>query len=226
MDKSDARGRWLHWGRLFIALAVGVVAGGLALGQKIPSGASGLIGWNAAALTYLVFVGRLILTADERFVRARARQEDENRAILMSVIMVAALASLGAMVLALHDVKAGGKQGLPPWIVALSASTLVLSWMTVQALFTLHYTHRFFGDRDDDGSDDAGIKFPGQQPTTYRDFLYVAVCVGATCQVSDFDIATSRMRNLVTVHALIAFAFNTMVLALGINIIGNLMGSG
>ncbi len=226
MAEDDRPGRLDHWGRSVAALAAGLAAGGLALGHHIPPGASSLIGWNAAATVYLAFVGWLIFTAREDSVRTRARQEDENRAILMSTIVVAAVASLGAIVIALHDVKAGGKHGMPPWIVALSASTLVLSWLTVQALFTLHYTHRWFADLDRDGSDDGGIEFPGQKPTTYRDFLYVAVCIGATCQVSDFNITSGRIRNLVTVHALITFAFNTMVLALGINIIGNLMGSG
>ena len=117
-----------------------------------------------------------------------------------------------------------GQGAEPPWIVGLSGITLVLSWLVVQCLYTLHYTHRYFGDRDDDGAPDGGIDFPGAAPTTYRDFIYVAVCIGSTCQVSDFDITTAKFRNLVTSHALISFVFNTSVLALGINIIGNLLG--
>jgi uncharacterized membrane protein len=109
-------------------------------------------------------------------------------------------------------------------VMGLSVLTLALSWLVVQCLFTLHYAHRYFGDRDGDGTPDGGIEFPGAAPTTYRDFIYVAVCVGATCQVSDFNITTSKFRNLVTTHAVITFVFNTTVLALGINIIGNLMG--
>lgn len=224
MDSFMARMN--HWGRILAAAIVGGGAGGWAAAHHNPLGASTLVGWNAAAATYLAIVGWLIFTAREDQVRSRARAEDENKAVLMSLILMAAAASLGAMVIALHDVHVGGKSGLPPWLVALSASTLILSWLTVQALFTLHYTHRCFADRDEDGADDGGIAFKGQKPTTYKDFLYVAVCIGATCQVSDFDITTSRLRNLVTVHALVAFAFNTMVLALGINIIGNLMGGG
>ncbi len=222
MDSFKARLN--HWSRIAAAAIAGGCAGAWAALHHNPLGASTLVGWNAAAATYLVIVGWLIFTATEEQVRLRSRAEDEKKAVLMTLILMAATASLGAMIIALHDVHVAGKSGLPPWLVALSASTLVLSWLTVQALFTLHYTHRWFADRDDDGDDDGGIAFPGQKPTTYKDFLYVAACVGATCQVSDFDITTSKFRNLVTVHCLIAFAFNTMVLALGINIIGNLMG--
>ena len=96
--------------------------------------------------------------------------------------------------------------------------------MTIQVQFTLHYAHRYFGDRDGDGSADQGIKFPGEDPCSYRDFLYAAVCVGATCQVSDFNITHRRYRDLVTAHAVLAFVYNTMVLALGINIFASLMG--
>lgn len=226
MARSDRKVRWGHWGRLVAALAAGIAASLMARGHQIPMGASLLIAWNAAAATYVILVGHLILASDEDAVRHRARQEDENRAVLMSVILTAALASLGAMVIALHDAHTKGKEGIPPWVVILSASTIVLGWMLVQSLFTLHYAHRYFADRDDDGEQDGGIDFPGKPPSSYRDFLYVAVCIGATCQVSDFDITDPKVRNLVTVHAALAFVFNTMVLALGVNIIGNLMGAG
>jgi uncharacterized membrane protein len=213
-----------HWWRIIGALGAGAAASSLAAGRVAPP-AAGLIGWNAFAATLLGALGFLILTNDAPLVRARAQEQDVNRAVLTTLILAALAASLGAMILTLHDAKTAGKTGLPPWLIALSASTLVLSWMLVHSLFTLHYAHRWFADRDDNGADDGGVCFPGEKPTSYRDFLYMAVCVGATCQVSDFEITTSRFRELVTVHALIAFAFNTMVLALGVNIIGNLMGS-
>jgi len=214
-----------HWWRIGVSVLIGALAASLAMGRVAPLGAILLIGWNGAAASYLVGVGVLFLTNDAPLVRARAQQQDENRSVLMMSVLAAVAASLGAMVLTLHDAKAAGKAGLPPWLLALSVSTMVLSWLVVQSLFTLHYAHRYFGDRDEDGADDGGINFPGQKPTSYRDFLYVAICIGATCQVSDFNITTSRFRELVTAHALVAFAFNTMVLALGVNIIGNLMGS-
>ncbi len=53
----------------------------------------------------------------------------------------------------------------------------------------------------------------------------MAVCIGVSGQVSDFNIVSARFRNLVTVHALIAFFFNTMILALGINIFATILSS-
>ena len=94
----------------------------------------------------------------------------------------------------------------------------------VQALFTLHYAHRWVGGERADGTMARGIQFTGDEPKTYRDFLYVAICIGATAQGSDFSFTNTRFRNLVTVHAFVAFLFNTMVLALGINILASLLG--
>ncbi len=213
--------RW----RTLLAAVGGVFAGYVAHHGGLLIGASFLIGWNVAAGLFVVSTGWLLLASDEAEVRARARLDDENRAVLMSVVLGSVGASLIAIVIALKEAKIHvGHGGEPPWVLGLSASTLALSWLVVQCLYTLHYTHRYFGDRDSDGAPDGGIKFPGDEPKTYRDFIYVSVCIGATCQVSDFNIVTSRFRNLVTTHAIISFVFNTMVLALGINIIGNLMG--
>ncbi len=49
--------------------------------------------------------------------------------------------------------------------------------------------------------------------------------IGASAQVSDFNITSSRYRALVTTHALLAFFFNTMILALGINILATIISS-
>ncbi len=215
------RNRW----RTLLAGVVGVAAGGWAINNGILTGAACMIGWNVAATVFLIPTGWLLLTSNADTVRAHAKAEDENRAVLMSVVLTAVGASLIAIVVALKESKLNANHGgEPAWIMGLSVLTLVQSWLVVQSLFTLHYTHRYFGDQDDDGLPDGGIEFPGAAPSTYQDFIYVSVCIGATCQVSDFNITSTKFRNLVTAHAVITFVFNTMVLALGINIIGNLMG--
>lgn len=213
-------------GRTLAAGVAGIAAGLIAAENGVHFGAAGLIGWNVAAVLFLIPTGKILLFDGPAEVRARAGREDENRAVMMSLIIAAVVTSLGGIVLALHDAKSGahGGSGHPMWLMAISISTLVFNWLVVQSLFALHYAHRYFGDRDDDGSADEGFLFQGDKPDTYRDFVYVAICMGATCQVSDFSVTSARFRNLVSVHAIIAFVFNTMVLALGINIIGNLMG--
>lgn len=223
--QTGPRSFFHHRWRAIASVVLGLAAGWFASRNGLLIGASCMIGWNVGAAFFVIPTGWILLTSDEAAVRTHAKIDDEGRAVLMGVILASVGASLVAIVVALKESKlAAGHGGEPPWIVATAVLTLVLSWLVVQCLYTLHYTHRYFGDRDDDGEPDGGIKFPGDAPTTYRDFIYVAVCIGATCQVSDFNITTSKFRNLVTTHAVISFAFNTMVLALGINIIATLMG--
>ena len=214
-----------RWRALF-GLGVGTVGWAIAHAAGLLPGEALLVGWNLGAAGFLAPTARMLLFADAAHVRRNAGRADEGRVVIMGLILATVIASLAAIVYVLQEAKAAHQASHADQggLLALCVCTLVLGWMTVQALFATHYAHRYFGDRDDDGTADKGIDFPGEAPCTYRDFVYVAVCIGATCQVSDFEITHARFRNLVTAHAGIAFLFNTMVLALGINIFGNLMG--
>jgi uncharacterized membrane protein len=214
--------RW----RAFVSGAVGVAGVALARWAGQPPGLSSLIGWNAACLVFLTATIWMLWCDDEATVRARAAYEDQGQTVTMTIVLSAVLASLGGAVVIMHEAKLAGAHGghAAPWSWMLSVSTLLLSWIVVQTVFTLRYAHRYFGDGDDNGVMDRGLKFPGEPPRTYHDFIYLAVCVGATAQVSDVNVTTARYRRLVNQHALLAFFFNTMVVAMGINILASLIG--
>ncbi len=211
-----------HW-RAALAFAVGVpvVAAALLLRQKLAL--STVLGADAGAAVFLVTIGAVIFNDDEADVRRRAAYDDANVAVIMTLVIAAMAASLSALIFALKQGKAPGHEA-SPLLVVLALVTLVESWLVVQMLFCIHYAHLYFGDLDDDDHADKGVKFEGDQPKSYREFWYMAVCMGATFQVSDFSITSTRFRNVITVHALVAFAFNTLVLALGVGIVGNLLG--
>lgn len=207
-----------HW-RLGAGCAVGLIVWAAALWLQAPRGSHLLLGWDGAAFTYLILTWRIFLRADEAEIRDRAAQDDEGQPVLLLIVLAAIVASLGAVVDAM--VAARTAQGLAKGLIATSAgATLVLSWLVLQTVFVPHYAHRHFGD----GKSKGGIGFPGEPPTSYMDFVYLAFSVGATFQVSDNTILTSRLRRLVTAHAATAFAYNTAILALGINIIASVVG--
>ncbi len=207
-----------HW-RLLVGVVVGVAAWAGALWLNAPKGAHVLVGWDAGAVTYLALTWRLFLRADEAEVRGRAAREDEGRSVLLLIVLGAIVASLIAVVDAMIAAKTA-PDGARAFIAASAGVTLVLSWLVLQSVFVLHYAHRHFGD----GKSKGGIEFPGEQPTSYMDFAYLAFSVGATFQVSDNSILTSRLRRLVTAHAATAYFYNTAILALGINIIAGVVG--
>jgi uncharacterized membrane protein len=207
-----------HW-RLAAGLAAGIFAWMVAKYFGAPRGAHLLLGWDCAATVYLLSTWQLFLKADEAEVRSRAAQEDEGVPVLMLIVLAAILASLGAVVDAMIAAKHAA-DAAKVFIGICAGATLVLSWLVLQSVFVLHYAHRHFGD----GKSKGGIQFPGEPPSGYMDFAYLAFSVGATFQVSDNSILTARLRRLVTAHAATAYFYNTAILALGINIIASLVG--
>ena len=207
--------------RLLIGVAFAVVAWVATLALHAPAGARFLIAWNVGAGAFLILTWWLFIRADEAKVRERAAKQDEGRGVILALSMVAIAASLVGIVSALTSLKSESAttHGL---VEALAGLTLVSSWFVLHSLFVGHYAHRHFAEIDASG-EKAAFLFPGAAPATYLDFAYLAICVGATAQVSDPGVQSTRLRNLVTVHAVMSFFYNTAVLALGINILSGLI---
>ena len=210
-----------HW-RLWLGMALGAAAWLLAVVAGVPAPARALIGWNVGATAYLIAAAVLFARAGEAEVRRRAASRDESRGVILLLVAIAIAVSLAGIVAALIAVKTepAGERDL---VAALAALTLLTSWAVLQAVFLVHYAHRHFQSLEARGND-GGFHFPGDPPRTYLDFAYLAICVGATAQVSDPEVQTTPLRNLVTAHAVTSFFYNTAVLALGINILSGLIG--
>ena len=66
--------------------------------------------------------------------------------------------------------------------------------------------------------DAAVLQFPGTDEPEFWDFLYYAAVVGMTAQVSDVQVMSTRARRTTLLHGLASFFFNTVILALAVNI--------
>lgn len=213
--------RW-HW-RTISAFALGAPAALAAAAAGARPALSVVVGADCGAAVFLLTTGWIILNDTEQDVRRRASRDDAGVPLIMGLVVGAMAASLSALVIALRQGHAGG-HAPELGLVVVAVATLVESWLVVQMLFCIHYAHLYFGDADQDQHIDQGVKFEGDPPSSYHEFWYMAVCMGATFQVSDFSLTNRRFRDVVTVHALVAFAFNTLVIALGVGIVGNLLG--
>ena len=184
-----------------------------------------LVGWDALCLGYAAssLIGIAKRSPDE--IRLRAAADDEGRAVILAVVLFAAAAAIVAIALELSQAKAvhGLERGLR---IALAFATVAASWFTVHLIFAQHYAHAYY-DRATDGAGDAkGLQFPGEageDPDDW-DFLHFAVIVGVAAQTADVAITSRSLRRLNTVHALFAFAFNTVIVALTINLLAGLFG--
>src|SRR4029453_15068841 len=178
--------------------------------------ASALIaGWNAFAVVVLVLAWVMILMTPQRNIRERAQQEDLSRFLIFLFAVVAACAALFAVgfLIRVHKAQAGG------------LFAVVNSWTLLHTLFGLRYAHTFYGDSQQSGVHEhaGGLIFPGNRPPDYFDFAYFSFVVGMTCQVSDVQITSRRMRHLTLAHSVLSFGFNTIILALLINTVSGLL---
>ena len=64
-----------------------------------------------------------------------------------------------------------------------------------------------------------GVEFPGGEPPDDLDFAYFAFTIAMCFQVSDATVSSRQIRHTVLAHALLAFAYNTVILALALNLI-------
>jgi len=173
--------------------------------------------WDTFAFCVLAAAWLTILIIPQRALRARAQEEDFGRTVIFVFVVVAACASLFAVGFLVSVGNAG--------YLVLGLATVVLSWSLIQTVFGLHYAHAFYGDSDQPGESRhaGGLVFPGERMPDYFDFAYFSFVIGMTCQVSDVQITSRRMRRLAFLQSVLAFGFNTIILALLINTVFDLV---
>lgn len=206
--------------RLLISLGLGLV-GTLALPDSEVTApvTRALIGWNIAAVLYLVLALHMMFRSSHARMRARALLEDEGSKVILFLVIAAALACVGAIVAELSMVK-GLHSELRFAHFGLTMLTLVSSWAFTQTMFALHYAHDYYATATHGAH--GGLDFPGNEPPDYGDFLYFALVIGTSAQTADVGISSRALRRTVTVHCVLAFFFNTTLLALAINIASGL----
>ena len=67
--------------------------------------------------------------------------------------------------------------------------------------------------------------FPAIGEPDYRDFLYYSFVIGCAAQTGDVATTSVGMRYLSLVHGIVAFTFNTAILALTINVGASLLST-
>jgi uncharacterized membrane protein len=180
-----------------------------------------LVAWDAAVLFYLIVAMRLMSDCDVVQIRRRAAMQDEGRYAIPLLVVAAALASLGAIVVELNGVKGSARDGST---LALASATVLLSWALIHVIFALHYAHTYY---DADAHRGGGLNFPGDTPPDYWDFVYFSLVVGMTSQVSDVAVSSPKLRRMVAAHGLVSFVYNLMLIALTVNIAASaLTGAG
>lgn len=214
MRVAVAEYRWL------ICVGIGgLVYWGLPNGLSVADRAA--LAWIGAVAIFLGWTAFDLFDASPEQLRKLARREDPKRVIILVSSVAASLVSLLAATVLLPRANGSGVSHISR--IVLVAGVVSAGWSLMQGIFALHYAHRFYGDGPEPGPGDrGGLQFPGndKHPDIF-DFLYFSLVIGMTCQVSDVQITNKRFRRLASSHAVLSFFFNTVILAITVNLAAN-----
>ena len=172
-----------------------------------------LLGWIAGSLVFDAWMLLSILPMDPAHTKAHAAGDNPGRKATEVTMVIAALASLGAVAILL-----GGGSNNKVVDAALAILAVALSWGTVHTVFTTRYA-RLYYTAADGGS---GIDFNQDDPPQYSDFAYLGFTIGMTFQVSDTDLKTKAIRATALRHALLSYLFGAIIIATTINLVSGL----
>lgn len=179
-----------------------------------------LLCWNAAVAVYLLLALRVVATSTLDNMRQRAYRQDEGQKTILLLTVLSVLASLVAIVVELSSIKSLGGTDKALHI-GLTAATVASSWLFMHLMFAMHYAHDYYlsGRREQA----PGLAFPNEAAPDYWDFLYFAAVIGTSGQTADVSFTSKAMRRTGLAHCVLAYFYNTTVLALTINIAASLM---
>lgn len=207
--------------RLFISAGIGAIVALMLPEPWVPRAVTRLIiGWNVGASIYLVLAGWMMARSGHVQIRKRACEQDDGALVILTLVVLASLFSLGSIVAEL----AVAKDYVGPSRmahIALAGFTIVSSWAFTQVMFALHYAHNFYVARGRGRS--GGLVFPETPDPIYVDFLYFAAVIGTSGQTADVSFTSTGMRRVGLVHCVLAFLFNTSLVALTINVASGLI---
>jgi len=196
-------------------MVVGTVCAAVLWQYTMPAPAL-LMGWDIAAVLYLVLVWGAVYRMNAEVTARMAGREDPSNPVAEIVVVAASIAALVAVAFAL--VRAGQTTGsTKALLIGLGVVSVVVSWLVVHTVYMLRYARSYYGDPR------GGIGFNEDDDPAYLDFAYFSFTIGMTFQVSDTNIGSKDIRRLALQHALLSYLFGAVILATAINVFASLL---
>ena len=177
-----------------------------------------MLGWDTFCLMLITLHWYMFFHTSAAETHLKAKMQDETRGEIFAIVLVSTFAGLLAVILLLIN------KDIEPLDLVVAITGMFLSWFLVHTTFSMRYAHLYYGDNKTGHSNKkgAGLEFPGDDEPDFIDFAYFSFVLGMTFQVSDVEISSRKIRRLSLLHSLIAFIFNTVIVALTINALAGL----
>lgn len=177
------------------------------------------VAWDTSVSVFLLLtLMRLQRARTTDDIRRRAAALDQADGAVLPLSLVAAAASIFVIVVRTADSDASSAAS-----TLFSIGTIVVSWLFIHVIFALHYAHEFYAPAETGAGDRGGLIFPGEDEPDYWDFLHFSLIIGVASQTADIQISDRPLRRIATLHSLMAFVFNTVILALAVNMAASLI---
>ena len=201
-----------------VSACVGFAVLAIALLLRAPFPYSISIGANAFFAAYIILVLRQMPQLTGRYLSKNAREID----LPLLGIFGVTLAIVGVAIVLLFQLI--NHRGSSPVVLSFALLSIPLGWFAIHTMAALHYAHVYWMDGDAIDAETkkkmpvGGLDFPGGKRPEGWDFLYFATVIGMAAHTADTCITTSHMRRVVLVHSILAFFFNTVIVAAAVNL--------
>lgn len=200
--------------RLFISVSVSLISLFAFNPYEMETLTRIMICWDFFGITFLILSWITFYKKDSHGIRKIAAKQDSGHIVLFFILIAATILSLVAIILLL---KSKQEWLLEKEIVtAIYFTGVLISWLLHQTLYSIHYAHLFYNAVN---TGKQILIFPGTAKPDYMDFAYFSFTNGMTFQVSDVIVNSGYMRKLVLFQSLASFGFNTIIIALSVNVI-------
>lgn len=173
-----------------------------------------LLSWNIAVASYLIFTMKKLWYADQSHILQRAQQQDASKWFILVLVFLTLVMCFIAIVVEVNHLPKDSFIRIAH--LSLSIMTILCAWLFIHSIFAIHYAHDFYLALEK--SKEGGLEFPKTTHPTYPDFLYFSYVIGTSAQTADVSITSRAMRVLNMLHILLAYGFNTTILAICINV--------
>ncbi|PFG69205.1 putative membrane protein [Propionibacteriaceae bacterium ES.041] len=223
-EEHAVRRTWIHkeTTRALVAIAIALVPA--VIGYLIFATLHGefsakeigavMLGWVFYGVAYGVLTWLAFRSASAAELQALVRRpRGETRAMRWflgggdgpdSALALALVAFAGASIL--PRIETVGSAPDRTVLSVLAIAVVAVSWIIVVVSYAVYYARL--------QADHGGLAQPGGKEPVFWDFLYFALMVNTTFGTTDVDVQTTRMRKAVSGHGVLAFVFNTVILAL------------
>lgn len=177
-----------------------------------------LVAWNAFSLIYFLLAIQMMWGADDLDIQQRVKFLPNNGQLFIFLVIISVVASMAAIIIEVGYLKSVGQNKEFIHLI-LPSITILSSWVFTHLMFATHYAHQYY--RSVNQEVNPGIIFPGDDKPNYGDFLYMAFIIGTSSQTADVSFGSKEARRIALIHSVLAFFFNTTIIALTVNIASN-----